>query len=252
MNSQKQQAVDLLKAIVTGDPDAISVINPNKYIQHNLSAADGFVGFQGLLKVVPESSSVNTVRVFQDGNYVFTHSEYNIFGPMTGFDIFRFEDGKIVEHWDNLWPKADPNPSGRTAIDGPIEVKDLDKTEMNKELGRRLVQDVLINREVDKFPGYCDGENYTQHHPMIPDGVTTLVELFKANFAAGTGSKYDRIHLVLGEGNFVLITSEGSFDGEPTSYYDMFRFENGKVVEHWDIIEPIPPRSEWKNDNGKF
>ena len=32
----------------------------------------------------------------------FLHTDYNFFGPKIGFDIFRFEDGKIVEHWDNL------------------------------------------------------------------------------------------------------------------------------------------------------
>jgi predicted SnoaL-like aldol condensation-catalyzing enzyme len=252
MTSQKQQVVDLLNAITTGAAEPLAVINPDKYIQHNLAAADGLAGFKALQQAVPEGAHLKTVRVFQDGDYVFTHTEYDVFAPMIGFDIFRFENGKIVEHWDNLEAKAGPNPSGHSMIDGPTEPKDLDKTEANKAVARRLVQDILVNRKLDKFPGYCDGENYTQHHPQIPDGVSTLIELFKSTAAAGTGSKYDRIHLVLGEGNFVLITSEGSFKGQPTSFYDLFRFENGKVVEHWDIIETIPPRSEWKNDNGKF
>ena len=46
--------------------------------------------------------------------------------------------------------------------------------------------------------------------------------------------------------------SEGSFRGKPSAFYDLFRVEGGKVVEHWDTIEAIPPKSEWKNDNGKF
>jgi predicted SnoaL-like aldol condensation-catalyzing enzyme len=32
----------------------------------------------------------------------------------------------------------------------------------------------------------------------------------------------------------------------------MYRLEGDQIVEHWDSIEPIPPRAEWKNDNGKF
>jgi len=51
------------------------------------------------------------VRV-QDGDYVFTHTDYNFFGPKIGFDIFRFENGQIVERWDNLQEIAGPNPSG--------------------------------------------------------------------------------------------------------------------------------------------
>jgi len=69
---------------------------------------------------------------------------------------------------------------------------------------------------------------------------------------AGVTMKYERIHRVLGEGNFVLVASEGSLGGKPTSFYDLFRVENGKIAEHWDTIETIAPRSEWKNANGKF
>ena len=68
----------------------------------------------------------------------------------------------------------------------------------------------------------------------------------------GVTMKYDKVHRVLGEGNFVLTTSEGSFGGKPTAFYDLFRVEQGKIVEHWDTIETIPARAEWKNPNGKF
>ena len=64
--------------------------------------------------------------------------------------------------------------------------------------------------------------------------------------------KYDRIHQVLGEGDFVLVVSEGSFGGKPTSFYDLFRVEGGKIAEHWDTIETIPAKNDWKNQNGKF
>jgi predicted SnoaL-like aldol condensation-catalyzing enzyme len=64
--------------------------------------------------------------------------------------------------------------------------------------------------------------------------------------------KYDTIHQVLGEGNFVLVVSAGTFGDAPTSFYDLFRVENGKIAEHWDVIETIAPQSEWKNQNGKF
>ena len=46
--------------------------------------------------------------------------------------------------------------------------------------------------------------------------------------------------------------SEGYKDGVHSSFYDLFRVADGRIVEHWDTIEAIVPRSEWKNDNGKF
>lgn len=46
--------------------------------------------------------------------------------------------------------------------------------------------------------------------------------------------------------------SEGKFGGKPTAYYDLFRVENNKIVEHWDVLETIPAKDQWKNKNGKF
>ena len=50
----------------------------------------------------------------------------------------------------------------------------------------------------------------------------------------------------------VLCVSEGAFGGDHSAFYELFRVAKGMLVEHWDTIEKIAPRSEWKNDNGKF
>jgi predicted SnoaL-like aldol condensation-catalyzing enzyme len=253
-SDHKQQVVDLLKSVETGDTKPIGYINSNKYIQHNLAIGDGLTGFGTALQQLPKGSAkVSTVRVFQEGDYVFAHTDYNFFGPKIGFDIFRFEDGKIVEHWDNLQqtPNA-PNQSMRTMIDGPTTAQDLDKTQANKELVRKFVDDILVNGRMDKLAGYFDGDKYIQHNPQIGDGLSGLGTAMQAMAKQGVTMKYDRTHQLLGEGNFVLAVSEGSFAGQTTSFYDMYRVENGKIAEHWDTIETIPPRSDWKNDNGKF
>ena len=64
--------------------------------------------------------------------------------------------------------------------------------------------------------------------------------------------QYNRMHRILAEGNFSLCVSEGFRNGVHSSFYDLFRVSDGKLVEHWDTTEAIPPRTEWKNDNGKF
>ena len=80
--SNKQKVVALLKSIETGEATPVSYINPEKYIQHNLAVADGLASFGELLKALPPNSAkVNTVRVFQDGDFVFAHTDYNFFGP---------------------------------------------------------------------------------------------------------------------------------------------------------------------------
>ena len=252
--SNTQRVVDLLKSIETGDPEPIAYINPEKYVQHNLAVADGLAGLSALLQLVPKGSvHVNTVRVFEDGDFVFAHTDYNIFGPNIGFDVFRFEDGRIVEHWDNLQKTpSTPNPSGRSMIDGPTKATELDRTTTNKALVKRFVDEVLVNGRMDTLGDYIQGENYLQHNPTIADGLSGLTTAFDALGKAGITITYDRVHRVLGEGNFVLTISEGRFGGKHVAFYDLFRVEKNTLVEHWDTIEKIPERANWKNENGKF
>lgn len=253
MTPKEKQVVDLLKSIETGAAGPADVINPNKYIQHNLGVADGLAGFGQLLAALPKGSArVNTVRVFEDGDLVAAHTEYNFFGPKIGFDIFRFEDGRIVEHWDNLQETAGPNPSGHSMIDGPVSVTDLNKTAANKAMVRNFVNDILVNSRMDKLGDYIDGDHYVQHNANIGDGLSGLGKALEAMAKAGIALKFDRVHKVVAKGNFVLTVSEGSFAGKPSSFYDIFRVESGKIVEHWDTIEKIPTKAEWKNQNGKF
>jgi predicted SnoaL-like aldol condensation-catalyzing enzyme len=253
LSPRVEQVVALLKAIETGAQEPVAIINPTKYIQHNLAVADGLGGFAELLKQLPAGSAkVDTVRAFEDGEFVFAHTAYDFFGPKIGFDIFRFENGRIVEHWDNLQETAGPNPSGHTMTDGPTAATDRDKTEANRTLVRAFVDDVLVNGRMETLGGYFDGDNYIQHNPQIPDGLSGLGAALQALAKRGITMKYDRIHQILAQGNFVLAVSEGTLRGQHTSFYDLFRVQGGKIAEHWDVIEPIAPKEQWKNQNGKF
>ncbi|MCR6479525.1 nuclear transport factor 2 family protein [Variovorax sp. ZS18.2.2] len=254
MTDNKRKIVELLKSIETGDPSPVAYIDAAKYIQHNLAVGDGLAGFGAVLQQLPKGSArVNTVRVFEDGDYVFAHTDYNFFGPKIGFDVFRFENGKIVEHWDNLQETAPaPNLSGHTMVDGPTEAVDLGATETNKALVHAFVTDILVGGKVDLLPGYIEGDSYVQHNPNIADGLSGLGRALEAMAKAGITMKYERIHRVLGEGNFVLVASEGELAGRASAFYDLFRVEQGKIAEHWDTIETIAPRADWKHENGKF
>src|SRR6202049_1400244 len=90
VNDYIERAVELLKAFETRDSRPLSFINPAKYIQHNLRLGDGVKALADRIQAIPKGSAkVNTLRAFRDGNYVFTHSEYDFGDPMVGFDIFR-------------------------------------------------------------------------------------------------------------------------------------------------------------------
>ena len=246
----------LLGAQLVGEHQA-RLLDEN-YIQHNLAygtGADAFIGSVEYLASADVKTTVNNIRAFEDGDKVFLQTIYNFAGAgeQVAFDIFRFDgDGKIAEHWDNLAALAEPNPSGHTQMDGTMEVTDLDKTEENRELVKNFLYDVMQGNNLDKTPDYFDGDAYIQHNSGIADGVSGLNAALGALAEQGISMVYDEVHMVLAEGNFVLAVSEGTFGGAPTSYYDLWRVENGKIAEHWDVMETIADQSTWQNQNGKF
>ena len=252
--SKKEKVVALLNSFNTGDQTPISYINPSKYIQHNLGVADGLAGFGEVMQHAPEGGfKARVVRAFEDGDYVFTHTEYDFFGPKAGFDVFKFENGQIVEHWDNLSEVTPPNPSNRTQFDGETSISDQDKTAANKQLVENMMNDIFLNGKMDKLTTYINPTKYIQHNSAVADGLEGLGAALKYFAENGMVMEYHKVHKVLGEGNFVLTMSEGKFGkGDHVAYYDLFRIENNQVVEHWDVIQPIPEKAEWKNENGKF
>lgn len=253
--SNKDKAVALISSIETGDRHAASYINPEQYTQHNQAVADGIEGFAAALQQLPPGSAkANVVRAMQDGEYVFLHTEYDFFGPKVGFDVFRFENEKIVEHWDNLQEVAPTNASGRTQFDGTTDIVDVDKTAANKNVISKFVQTILIDGDMSQIASFIGPEDkdYLQHNPGVADGLNGLGVALAQLAEQGMPMVYSQNHKVLGEGNFVLAISEGEFLKQHVSFYDLFRLENGMIVEHWDTIEAILAASDAKNNNGKF
>jgi predicted SnoaL-like aldol condensation-catalyzing enzyme len=250
---RKNKICGLLKGIETGDANSVAVVNEDKYIQHNPQTREGSEGLAALFERLSKTRpTVNIVRVFEDGDYVFAHTEYNFDSSNIGFEIFRFEDGLAVEHWDNIQPKQGPNLSDHTMVDGPTEATDLERTDDNRAIVKSFVDNVLIGRLHEQLENYIDEEIYTQHDPKIVDGLPALRLALEASNGSIPNFEYSRNHRVLAEGCFVLSVCEGIHSGVHSAFYDLFRVADGRLVEHWNTIEAIPPRNEWKNDNGKF
>ena len=250
--SNKEIVAAVLKSLQSKDKSTVLAYVDDNYIQHNLGAETGRKGLLTLLDLPNVEFKVNIVRIFEDGDYVFTHTEYDFFGPRIGFDIFRLHDGRIVEHWDNLQDVETETASGRSQIDGPTEAHDLTKTRKNKELVKSFVKDILLARRPEKVAEYISTEKYDQHNPHVADGLHGLGDALRQLAEAGMPMTYARNYRVLCEGDFALAQSEGQFMKKHVAFYDLLRIENGKIVEHWDTIEDIPEKDHWKNKNGKF
>jgi len=251
--AMKDQIRALLKSIETGDPGPVAVVNEEKYIQHNPQTREGSEGLAALFRRLSKTSPrVNIMRAFEDGDFVFAHTEYDFSRRNIGFEVFRFEDGQAVEHWDNIQARLGPNQSGRNMVDGPTEAVDLELTEINRALVRSFVETVLVDGQLERLTDFIDESEYAEHNPGFGDGASTLRQVLEATDNGHRRIDYQQIHRVLAEGNFVLGICEGNLDGAHTAFYDLFRVAEGKLVEHWDTTEMIAPRSEWANNNGKF
>lgn len=250
--SKKELLQQLLKGIETGDPKSAEVVNEAKYIQHNPQTHEGSEGLAALFaRLAKTDPRVTFVRVFEDGDYAFAHNIYDFSSLRAAFEVFRFEDGKAVEHWDNIQPMKGPNLSGRGMTDGTTQIENLEQTEGNRALVRNFVEEVLIQRQLDQIDTFV-APDLIQHSPNLTDGSAALQSWLMEPYGDGNAVRYDRLHKVLAEGNFALCMCEGHLNGKHTSFYDLYRLSDGKIIEHWDTIEAIAPRSEWKNTNGKF
>ncbi len=226
------------------------------YIQHNPNIPTGIEPIVGLLPTLKEKGTTYTThRVFQDGNFVVMHNSFTNAEPLGAnevitFDIWRTENGKIVEHWDAVTPKVKETANGRSQIDGETIITDLDKTDANKALVKKLVDEVFIGGDPSNITDYISTEQYNQHNPMVKDGLSGLSEAIQYLTSQNNMFKYYKVHKLLGQGNFVLIQVEGEWNQKPYIFYDLFRVKDGKVVEHWDVVNEIPEKMA--HNNGVF
>ena len=240
--------------------DAVDTYFTESYIQRNPMLPSGSAVIKKFLsrqaEAEPADARPNEVhRMIGEGDLVATHSTYYNFGetPLVAFDIFRIEDGRIAEHWDNLEPlRTEPNPAGRTQTDGWTEITDLDKTAENKALVIELIEKMFIGGERLDITQYINPAKYLQHNPDAGDGLKGIQELMAANAAKGLKIRYDEIGIAVAEGNFVLTGVAGARGDTPTAFYDLFRLEDGLIVEHWDVISPIQTENLPDGYPGKF
>ena len=243
----------LLKGIETGDPDAVKVISPTLYIQHNPQTHTGREGLAELFRRLSKTSPrVTIVRAFEDGDFVFAHTEYDFTSRRIGFEIFRFEGDLAVEHWDNIQPRQGPNPAGHSMVDGPTAATDFDRTETNRNLVRTFIETVPMAGRITSLDAFVSSDLYTEHHPNGVEGIAPLELRLKTRARGTEATVYRHLHRVLAQGNFVLAVSEGTRSGLHSAFYDLYRIEADRIVEHWDTIETIAPPEEWKHENGKF
>lgn len=237
--------------ITDKDASAVDRYFAPDYKEHAQTAADGCDGLRAFIAELPGDFGYERVRVLAEDDLVVIHGIYHGFGPdpLVAFDIWRVADDKIVEHWDALTSWSADTASGRSQTDGAQETTRPEDTAAAKALVTEFVEKVLVRGDDSALSDYVAAEGFAQHNPEVADGIAGFRAAAAQWATEGKTQSYTKVHQVVAEGEFVFTRSEG-FLGEPVAFNDLWRVSDGKIVEHWDVIEPIS--TEHAHNNGAF
>ncbi len=107
----------------------------------------------------------------------------------------------------------------------------------NKEIVRAFIEDVFNKHDLAAAGKYLR-EDYYQHNPQVEQGLEGFVRFFTGMFAHAPGFRQEIVHLV-GEGDLVVVhaNARGIVPGKHNKVVDIYRLENGKLAEHWDVLQ---------------
>lgn len=251
--NNKEKAAAINKAVQNTDHKAIDLLVREDYIQHTPAIPDGRKGLQGLLSKIESGGipapQIKNVRTFEDGEFVVLHHDVNWPNRKAMIEIFRFHEGLAAEHWSGIMDHPEKTVNGHSMLDGFATITDKSKTTKNKDFAKSFVETILIKGQFDKILNYYHPD-IVQHNPFIDNTVAGLIKGIEELQKQGIAIQIEKIHRVFGEGNFVLVFSEGKFAGKHTAFFDLFRVENDKIVEHWDVLQEVPEKIA--HQNGMF
>ncbi|WP_017814165.1 nuclear transport factor 2 family protein [Paenibacillus shenyangensis] len=223
------------------------------YIQHNPLAGDGrqaFADFFGAYIKQNPHLKADVKRIIAQGDLVLVHNHVTTSKQDKGMavvDIFRIKNNKIVEHWDagQAVPEKSANDNTMFPLPGtPVQVQPVSSQQVaaNKKLVTTFYNQFFNEHDGTALQKYV-AEDYIQHNPTVPTGRKPL-EAFIPMLQSNPDSR-NKIIRVIAEGDIVAlhVHAQSSKTDRGSAVVDIFRVANGKIVEHWDVVQPVPEKS---------
>ncbi|MFD4668702.1 nuclear transport factor 2 family protein [Lentzea sp. NPDC058450] len=259
----KAIAVSLLRGVVErGDVSVVDRHVRPALVQHDPALPDGSQALKDLAVSLHRDhprARLSVARVLAERDLVLVHSNVVLTPGTRGTavaDLFRFQDGKIAEHWNTVQDVPATTVSGhdmfstlsspRTTLPGPACA-----TEASRNLTLGFFDEVLVGHDVAASDRYVSADTYYQHNPGFGDGreafKTGTAEYFRQFPNAVTLPKR-----VIADGDLVAVHNNDKTDPAErgNAVVDIFRVRNGKIVEHWDVTQAVPETSA--NGNTMF
>jgi predicted SnoaL-like aldol condensation-catalyzing enzyme len=117
-------------------------------------------------------------------------------------------------------------------------IEEQQKLEANKEMVAWFYQELFGNKNIAVIDSLIR-EDYIQHNPMAADGRQALKNVLGAWFTDAAKDTVD-IQRIGADGDLVYLHTRARFGDKTFSVIDIFRIEDGKIAEHWDVLQEVP------------
>ncbi|GAB3953178.1 nuclear transport factor 2 family protein [Spirosoma harenae] len=229
------------RAVAQGDIAFAEQIIADDYIQHSLMVKPGKAGLLEALSYMkqmpkPANPAKPFMRLIAEGEYVVTNMSFGWGDKQKAVvDLFRMQDGKVIEHWDVIQDQPETTLNGNAFMNGSMPLEDAALTIENKAIATDFCQQIFVDRQLDKLPDFV-APDLIQHNPEIVNGVSGLKDYLgqQAEFSI------EKVQRIIAEGDFAVVQSEGKWHQNPGLFYDIFRLSEGKIVEQWGVKQTIP------------
>jgi predicted SnoaL-like aldol condensation-catalyzing enzyme len=135
-----------------------------------------------------------------------------------------------------------------SAVAAGAQTPEQKRIQLNKDVVRNFYVLAFNKQQPAEAMKLYGGPTYKQHNPHAPDGKDAFVQFFTEFYKTKKDTSVE-IKRMIAEGDYVVVHVHSKLNKQDigSAVMDIFRLENGKLVEHWDVMQQVPKNAANKN-----